>query len=146
MVPENSKLITIRITAVTDTRGSTQGYNRGNVRTCLPMPTGGRWHDNDDMMRHRDHGRDAREPADEASPFCLYIYIYIGSAVGSQTLAVGPQGHPPGAAAVQVAVILAGHLAVVVEAERVVVVLLPAARGFFTGGSHHPACKRNETG
>jgi hypothetical protein len=42
-----------------------------------------------------------------------------------------------------VAVILAGHLAVVVEAERVVVVLLPAARGLFTGS--HPACKRNGT-
>lgn len=70
-----------------------------------------------------------------ASPVCLKL------AVG-QALAVGPQGPPPGAAAVGVAVILAGHPAVGVEAERVVVVLLPAARGFNKG---HLACNRNDT-
>jgi len=65
-------------------------------------------------------------------------------AVRQLALAVGQQAPPrPVAAAVLVAVILAGHLAVVGDADRVVVVVLPAVVALRR--RHRRACERDLT-
>jgi hypothetical protein len=63
-------------------------------------------------------------------------------AVRQQALAIRPPR--PAAAAVHVAVIQAGLLAVTGEADRVVVVVLPAALG--VGSRHRRACEGNDDG
>lgn len=67
----------------------------------------------------------------------------LGLAVGREALAVGEEAPPtPVAAAVRVAVILAGHHAVLGHADRVVVVVLPAP--LVLGRRHRRACEEGD--